>query len=288
MLDIHYFIKLNYSSYSNILFDLKKIGDYINVYNHDTMKQSNIYQTIGTIDSFDISDNNFTTKFLLTIDRTLGPYLFFELVYYASNIVKKSSSVVDINIVNREDNKNSLFYNNIQMKIIKYFKDLYKIKISLHSGELTHRLTRLENLNHISTAIEISDRIGHGVDIIYEPNPLNIINKMRNEKIAVEINLLSNDFLLGVKPSDNPVRVYLKHKVPVVISSDDPGIFLTTLSEQYYLLTKNFNLTFLELKNIIYNGINYSFLDEADKKKQIGILDEKFRIFIKMYGKYLF
>ncbi|CAI6365101.1 unnamed protein product [Macrosiphum euphorbiae] len=153
---------------------------------------------------------------------------------------------------------------------------MFNLKVSIHSGELTTKITTPENLYHIHSSIDIANRIGHGVDIMYEPNSTNIMKKMQDEKIAVEINLLSNTFLLGIKPIDNPIKLYMKNGVPVVLSTDDAGILRTTLSEQYYILMENFHLTFTELKDIIYNGILYSFLNEKEKEKQLIILDKKF------------
>ncbi|KAF0709983.1 Adenine deaminase [Aphis craccivora] len=267
---------INVDDSKNITFDFNNINILMKMFDNDSVKQSNIYQAIKIINNFNISDNNFTVKYLISLSRTLNPYLFFEQIYYASKIYNKTEEVVGVNVSDREDNKYSFIYYDIQIEIIKYFKDLFNLKVSLHSGELTRKITKPENLNHIHSSINVAHRIGHGVDIMFEPDPINIMKTMRDKKIAVEINLSSNEFLLGIKPIDNPITLYMKNGVPVVLSSDDPGIFMTTLSEQYYLLMKNFNLTFSELKDVIYNGIHYSFLNEKDKKEQLIILDKKF------------
>lgn len=285
MLGTRSFIELDVSK--NISFDFTNISILIKMFDNDSEKQSNIYQSIKTINNLNISDNNFTVKYLISLSRTLNPYFFFEQIYYASKIYNKSEEVVGVNVAGQEENKYSFIYYDIQMKIIKYFKDMFNLKVSLHAGELTTKITKPENLNHIHSSINIAHRIGHGVDIMYEPDPINIMKKMRDKKIAVEINLLSNEFLLGIKPIDNPIKLYMYNGVPVVLSSDDPGILRTTLSEQYYLLMKNFNLTFSELKDVIYNGILYSFLNEKDKKEQLIILDKKFIEFEHKINNYL-
>ncbi|XP_050065719.1 uncharacterized protein LOC126554707 isoform X2 [Aphis gossypii] len=251
MLDMRSIIDVDDSK--NISFDFNNINILMKMFDNDSVKQSNIDQAITTINNFNISDNYFTVKYLILISRTLNPYLFFEQIYYASKIYNKSEEVVGVNVAGREDNKYSFINFDIQMKIIKYFKDIFNLKVSIHSGELTKKITKPENLNHIHNSINIAHRIGHGVDIMYEPDPINIMKTMRDKKIAVEINLSSNEFLLGIKPIDNPIKLYMKNGVPVVLSSDDP-----------------------ELKDVIYNGILYSFLNEKDKKEQLIILDIKF------------
>jgi adenosine deaminase len=50
-----------------------------------------------------------------------------------------------------------------------------------------------------------ADRIGHGVDIAFETEALRTLDYMAAQKIAVEINLTSNEFILGVKDGSIPL-----------------------------------------------------------------------------------
>lgn len=85
------------------------------------------------------------------------------------------------------------------------------VKLSLHAGELTLGQVTPEELSyHINDAVNVAEanRIGHGVDIMHESNPYQLINTLLNKNVLVEINLTSNKALLGVQGDDHPVRLY--------------------------------------------------------------------------------
>ncbi|TXT32975.1 MAG: adenosine deaminase, partial [Chitinophagaceae bacterium] len=91
----------------------------------------------------------------------------------------------------------------------------------------------------------------------------------------------SNAFILNIKDSRHPILLYKSFGVPIVLSTDDAGILRTTLTEQYVLLAKKYTaFSYSDIKNIVYNGIRYSFIeDENVKKKLLKNLDERFRVF---------
>jgi hypothetical protein len=54
------------------------------------------------------------------------------------------------------------------------------------------------------------------MDIAHETNPLGIMKKMREKGIAVEVNLSSNDFILGVQGrGPSAVTLFRKYGVPL-------------------------------------------------------------------------
>jgi adenosine deaminase/adenosine deaminase CECR1 len=75
------------------------------------------------------------------------------------------------------------------------------------------------------------------VDMAYEKN-LFIIKYMANQNIPIEINLVSNEFILKVKENRHPISLFKNFNVPIVISTDDAGILRTNMTEQYVLLAK--------------------------------------------------
>ena len=120
--------------------------------------------------------------------------------------------------------------------------------------------------DHIEKAITIgqASRIGHGVAIRHERNQIALLEYMASQGIAAEINLTSNDEIMGVKGADSPFSVYFAHQVPIVLSTDDEGIFA------HYLVRKNMNvlprssrLPISMLKNFSRNSLEYSFLAGA-------------------------
>jgi adenosine deaminase len=102
---------------------------------------------------------------------------------------------------------------------------------------------------------------------------------MRRQKIAVEINLRSNALLLGVSGDAHPLMDYLDAGVPVVLSTDDPGLMGTGLREQYRLAAGYNGITYLDLKQMVRNSIEYSFLEAEDRKKLAARLEQELAAF---------
>jgi hypothetical protein len=103
--------------------------------------------------------------------------------------------------------------------------------------------------------------------------------KMRDQKIAVEINLSSNDFILGVKDEAHPITLYRKYGVPFVISTDDAGVSRNNLSGEYVLFASRYKTDYAEVKKLSYDSLRYSFLANDDKQRLLKALDGKFAKF---------
>jgi adenosine deaminase len=132
--------------------------------------------------------------------------------------------------------------------------------------------------HHIRDAIEIAgaERIGHGVDIVYEKAPLELIQEMRAKNVAVEINLTSNDFILGVKGEAHPVTIYARYGVPLVISTDDAGVSRNNLTGEYVLLASRYRFSYDDIKRSVYNSIEYSFMNKEEKARNRKRLDDRY------------
>ncbi|HEX4642204.1 MAG TPA: hypothetical protein VH161_02015, partial [Candidatus Acidoferrales bacterium] len=135
---------------------------------------------------------------------------------------------VGITYVQPEDNTTPMADYLWQMKFVEYLHGAYpKIHINLHAGELALGLVPPEGLCcHIRQAVEMahSERIGHGVDVMYEDRPYDLLKEMAAKHVMVEINLTSNDVILGVAGKDHPLPIYRKFHVPVALSTDDEGV----------------------------------------------------------------
>lgn len=190
---------------------------------------------------------------------------------------EKENLLVGCNIVAAENGEKSMLYYHLHMQMFAVLADKQnenkgevKVKTSLHAGELTLGLTRPEHLTyHIDQAVNMTKvrRIGHGVDLPFEPNSKEILKTMKDHAISVEINLTSNEFILGVKDSEHPIMLYHKAGVPIVISTDDPGILRTSLTEQYTLATLRYGFSYFEIRDFADNSILCSFLNLKEFNK---------------------
>ena len=121
-----------------------------------------------------------------------------------------------------------------------------------------------------------AQRIGHGVDIAHERDATGLLRLMREKKVAVEINLTSNEFILGVKGEAHPILLYRHAGVPFVISTDDSGVSRNNLSAEYVLYASRYRPTYDMIKETAFNSIRLSFLSDAEKTAELARLTERF------------
>ena len=114
-----------------------------------------------------------------------------------------------------------------QMLMVHALHILYpKVHITLHAGELGPGMVPPDDLRfHIRSAVEEAgaERIGHGVDVMYEARPYDLLKEMASKRVMAEINLTSNDVILNIKGADHPLPMYRLYHVPVALSTDDEG-----------------------------------------------------------------
>ena len=208
-----------------------------------------------------------TLRYLLSISRQRPPATVFGQMAAAFALVKSDPRYVGINIVEPEDGPVSLRDYRLHMRLFAFFKSLYPdVPLTLHAGELAMGLTPPRDLRfHIAEAVEIAGarRIGHGVDIAYEDNAQALLARMARDKVAVEINLTSNDVILGVKGKDHPLPLYLAAGVPVTLSTDDLGVSRTDLTQEYMRAVVEQGVSYSQLKQISRNSLTYAFLQGA-------------------------
>ena len=88
---------------------------------------------------------------------------------------------------------------------------------ALHAGEIAMGLVKPEDLSfHIRESVERghAERIGHGVDIMLEKDPIGLMKEMAARNVLVEINLTSNDQISGVSGDEHPLPTYMKIRRP--------------------------------------------------------------------------
>jgi adenosine deaminase len=137
------------------------------------------------------------------------------------------------------------------------------VHISLHAGELAPGMVPPLGLTfHIREAIELghADRIGHGVDVMYENDPHGLLREMADRHVMVEINLTSNDVILGIVPPHHPLPEYREAHVPVALSTDDEGVSRIDLTHEYVRAAMEYGLGYLDLKAMARTSLEHSFL----------------------------
>jgi adenosine deaminase len=230
-----------------------------------------------------IDDARFTMRYQPYVLRFLSPSIVYSQMLASFKLAKANPLIVGVNIVGQESLQVSMRDYSLHMQMFRFLKAKYPdVKTALHAGELRLGSVPPEGLTfHIGEAVNIAgaDRIGHGIDIAHEKDALAVMKTMRERRIPVEVNLTSNEFILGVKNAEHPVELYRRYGVPFVIATDDAGVTRHSLSSEYVLFATRYRTDYAEVKKLSYDSIRYAFLAEADRRRLLQQLDARFAKF---------
>lgn len=156
--------------------------------------------------------------------------------------------------------------------------------ITIHAGESR----RPERYGHVRQALELgADRIGHGVNMTEDVTAWETVCRMG---VPIEINLTSN-LLLGVvrRLEDHPFPQFFNRNscpvtkrandrptnIPLVINTDDAGIFQTTMTNEFCLAATTFKLNWDEVKQLARNSLQHSFLPASERRELLQAWETK-------------
>ncbi|MBV8650647.1 MAG: adenosine deaminase, partial [Alphaproteobacteria bacterium] len=205
-----------------------------------------------------------TIRYLYQTIRTMPPLNVYAQLVFAFELFKADKRVVGLNMVAPEDYRVALRDYRRHMAMLDFlWRDAPETNISLHAGELTLGLVPpLELRNHIRLAVEEghAKRLGHAVAIGYEDDAVGLLKELAQRQVDVEINLTSNDQILGIVGPAHPFPDYRRAGVPVTISTDDDGVSRSDLTHEYQRATETYDLSYDDLKSIVRTSIEVSFL----------------------------
>ena len=182
--------------------------------------------------------------------------------------------VVGINFVRAEDRHDAMAEYHTEMLMLDYLHSVYpKVRISLHAGELAPGMVPPAGLTfHIREALDLghAERIGHGVDVLYESNRKDnglireqlrpLLQQMAAQHTMVEINLTSNDVILNTRGTDHPLHAYMAAHVPWALSTDDEGVSRIDLTHEYVKGVLEQGLNYADLKQSARTSLEHAFL----------------------------
>ncbi len=230
-----------------------------------------------------LNDADFSIRFQTYVSRNNQASYTFAGLYAAFVAAHHNPLIVGVNIVGPENGIVAMRDYALHMQMIGFLHQRYPdVHLALHAGELTLGMVPPEGLrDHIRLAVEVAhaERIGHGIDIVYEADAPSLLQEMKAHDIPVEINLTSNEFILGVQGQAHPISVYRQFGVPFLISTDDEGVSRSDISNEYLLYATRYKPSYPELKATVYRSIRYAFLSADDKAAQNRILDQRFAQF---------
>ncbi len=203
-------------------------------------------------------------RFLYQVLRGRLKEIVFAQTVLAFETASADPRFVGLNFVMPEDGYIAMRDYALQMHMVEELHKHYpEVKISLHAGEITPGLVPYEGLCcHIRLAVEQgqASRIGHGVDIMYESNPHELLREMAAKHVMVEINLTSNDVILGVTGKNHPFETYRQFKVPMALSTDDEGVSRIDLTHEFVRAVETYDLHYSDLKQLVRTSLEHSFM----------------------------
>jgi adenosine deaminase len=206
-------------------------------------------------------------RYLYQVLRGFPKEIVFAQILLAFETASVDSRFVGIDLVMPEDGYIARHDYALHMQMLDFFHKLYpKIPISLHAGELAPGLVPYEDLCcHIRQAIDQghAQRIGHGVTVMYETNPHELLKQMASQHVMVEINLTSNDGILGVSGKNHPFETYRQFHVALALSTDDEGVSRSDVSNEFVRAVQTYDLHYVDLKQLVRASLEHSFLPGA-------------------------
>jgi adenosine deaminase len=145
-----------------------------------------------------------------------------------------------------------------EIKMTPLFEKAKKagLHITAHAGESPWEGAIMQIRNCID--LWGAERIGHGVQIVHDPETLEYAKK---KNIIFEVCPISNA-LTQAFPSyeEHPLRKLMNSGLKVTINSDDPGIFGTTLTDDYEVAHRVHKITKKEFEDLNQVAAKASFI----------------------------
>ena len=184
----------------------------------------------------------------------------FETVRLAKKYLGKGVCATDL------AGAESAFPNELYAEEFKLAREL-GVPFTMHSGEAL-------GAQSVDLALDYgASRIGHGVRSLEDPA---VIKRLVENKITLEVCPKSNiDTCIFNDFDEVPIQKFRELGVLVALSSDDDAVSDTNIRLEYENIARVNNYTNKEIKELMLNGANAVFADEATKAELRKIIEER-------------
>ena len=151
------------------------------------------------------------------------------------------------------------------------FRDVYAyaaengLRLTIHAGETVGPESIWGGLNLRA------ERIGHALSAWQDTE---LVEELATRQIPVESCITSN-LRTGCLPAlnDHPVRNYFRPGIMITLNTDDPAMFRTSLSHEYYIAQQSFGFNDEHLREVARNSFEASFLPAEKKLQFLNLFD---------------
>ncbi|XP_051237527.1 adenosine deaminase 2-A isoform X2 [Dicentrarchus labrax] len=220
------------------------------------------------------------TRFIFTIHRGVNSSVMTGAVEQAMKLQKDFPDIIaGFDMVGREDSGRPLWY----------FRDALSLPVErgvalpffFHAGETDLEGTEVDQ-NMLDALLLNTSRIGHGFALVRHPVAKGL---SRKRGVAMEVCPISNQVMKLVKDLRNhPAAALLAENHPLVISSDDPGMFgASGLSYDFYEAFVGFGgikSNIGTIKQLAINSIRYSSFTPKQQEEVLALWQRKWDTFV--------
>jgi adenosine deaminase len=209
-----------------------------------------------------------TLRFQNQVLRAFPKEEVFAQMLAGFELARADPRVVAVNLVQSQDEYRALHDFHLHMRMLDYLHGVYPgVHISLHAGELTPGEVKPEELlaSHIRESIEVghAERIGHGLDVLYEADVPGLLAEMAQRHILVEDCVYSHEVVRGLTGSENVLPIYLRAGVPVALATDDEGIVRSELTWYFKRAVEGYQVDYPTLKRMVRDSLEHAFAPGA-------------------------
>ncbi|PKF73967.1 adenosine kinase [Chryseobacterium sp. PMSZPI] len=224
------------------------------------------------------SDPQFSLKLIYSSFKFLDPDAIEKQLEMAFQLKKEFPDMISgFDLVADEAAGNSVNSFQKNWATLNELKKKYGVELPLflHAGESNS----IFNKNILDIALLNNERIGHGLNLIYFPKTMELVRKQGR---LVEVSPISNQILGYVSDLRNhPARVLLSNGIQCSINSDDPSVYgYEGLSYDFWVAFVYWELNVKSLKKLVFNSIDYSSMNESEKKQAVDYLNKEWNSFV--------
>ncbi|WP_227497173.1 adenosine deaminase family protein [Planctomonas psychrotolerans] len=143
------------------------------------------------------------------------------------------------------------------------FVDAYRLAGEAGLGRTAHSSEHAPTAVNTVTCLDVlgCDRIDHGYYVLEDPA---VVERVRDEQVAFTV--VSTTSRRSWRPWRRAsIAAMLDAGLNVIPASDDPGMFPTTLADEYRILSEQIGATASQLRAMAFAGVEAAWLPEAEK-----------------------